>query len=393
VIEYELSTMPPRDAGHDRAQNGQEQTLRQDRILGRDPQSPVGSGNGYQCHSGDAMRPTGGAGTDARNGQQLHRADKGGADACHEGQTGRPRTDADPEGVSAPPVEDVDAQSANDQRDRKMHGHGVKRMSCNCNEGVGRLFLHLGDNGVRLASMGLVRDVLVRLGRVLVGLGHVSSVRASRNIAAIGFPVLVVAGCTHDLSVLSPAGPVALGIATLWWWMFWGATAIFILVLALFMLLLFRPSAGRAIPSSWWIIGGGLIFPVPIILMTTVAALWLGERSLGGSAPYRVEAEAAMWEWRFSYPGTDLAPTVNVLHIPAGQDVEILVTSPDVIHSFWIPRLGGKIDAIPGHANSIVLHADQPGDYGGVCAEYCGVGHVDMSFTATAHAEWPPEAP
>lgn len=186
---------------------------------------------------------------------------------------------------------------------------------------------------------------------------------------------------------------MAQGVATLWWWMFWGATAIFVGMITLFLWLLLRPAAGRAIPSKWWIIGGGLVFPVPVILATTVFALWQGERTLNNPASYRVEAEARMWEWEFRYPDTDMAPTLNRLHIPAGQDVEVVVTSPDVIHSFWIPRLGGKIDAIPGHANSIVLHADQPGDYGGVCAEYCGVGHVDMSFIATAHADWPPEAP
>lgn len=208
----------------------------------------------------------------------------------------------------------------------------------------------------------------------------------------MGFP-LVLAGCDGRLSVLDPAGPGAQGIATLWWAMFWGAGAIFVAVLTLFLWLWLRPSAGRSVPSHWWIIGGGLAFPLPVLFALTTAALWWGEGAARREAPLRVEAEASMWEWRFRYPGTARPDSIGHLHLPAGRDVEVVVTSRDVIHSFWIPRLGGKIDAIPGHVNRIVLRADDPGDYGGVCSEYCGVGHANMTFFATAHADWPGETP
>jgi cytochrome c oxidase subunit II len=59
--------------------------------------------------------------------------------------------------------------------------------------------------------------------------------------------------------------------------------------------------------------------------------------------------------------------------------------SSDVIHGFWVPRLGGKIDAIPGHVTVVRLLADRPGRFGGLCAEYCGPGHPDMSFVVEAH--------
>ncbi|MDH2327279.1 cytochrome B [Cereibacter sp. SYSU M97828] len=217
---------------------------------------------------------------------------------------------------------------------------------------------------------------------MFVGLCHART----RRLGLAGFPILFAAGCDGGHSVLFPAGPAAQGIATLWWWMFWGGAAIFALMLALFLWLLLRPAAGQGIPARWWIVGGGLVFPLPVLAALTGAALWLGEGTLGGTAPTRIEAEARMWQWQFRYP--DGSATTDVLHLPAGRDVEIVVTSPDVIHSFWIPRLGGKIDAIPGHANRIVLRADAPGEYGGVCAEYCGTGHVDMSFTAVAEADW-----
>ncbi|AYF03208.1 cytochrome c oxidase subunit II (plasmid) [Paracoccus yeei] len=200
-----------------------------------------------------------------------------------------------------------------------------------------------------------------------------------------------------DLSVLAPAGPAARGIATLWWWMFWGAAAIFAGVMALFLLLLSRPEALRRTSPRLWLLGGGVVFPLPVVTVLTLAALVQGGTLLGdsltGATPLRIEAEARMWEWRFRYPGTDMPETVNRLHLPVGRDVEIRVTSLDVIHSFWIPRLGGKIDAIPGHDNRILLHADQAGEFGGVCSEYCGIGHAEMLFTAQAHDAWPADLP
>jgi len=75
----------------------------------------------------------------------------------------------------------------------------------------------------------------------------------------------------------------------------------------------------------------------------------------------------------------------DILDIPAGRTVEIMVTGTDVIHSFWVPRLGGKIDAIPGTTNRILIRADVPGRYGGVCAEFCGTGHAGMDFSVIAH--------
>ena len=96
-----------------------------------------------------------------------------------------------------------------------------------------------------------------------------------------------------------------------------------------------------------------------------------------------VEAVPRQWHWTFRYPGGQ--QTVDLLHLPAGRPVDVRVTGTDVIHSFWVPRLGGKVDAIPGHVNVLRLQADRAGSFGGVCAEFCGVGHTDMRFTALAH--------
>jgi cytochrome c oxidase subunit 2 len=73
------------------------------------------------------------------------------------------------------------------------------------------------------------------------------------------------------------------------------------------------------------------------------------------------------------------------MHLPAGLPVDIVVTSVDVIHAFWVPRLAGKIDAVPGHVNRLRIQADQPGRYEGLCNEFCGRGHTGMRFVVVVH--------
>lgn len=168
--------------------------------------------------------------------------------------------------------------------------------------------------------------------------------------------------------------------------MFWGGTAIFLATSAALAIAWVRPQAlGRNAPRTL-VLWGGLILPSVILAALIFSAFVLGERliRLSGSAPLRIEAVGERWSWQFRYPQTG-AVTQDVLHIPAGRDIEFAVTSTDVIHSFWVPRLGGKIDAVPGHINIIRLSADRPGRYGGICAEFCGEGHDIMRFEVEAH--------
>lgn len=196
---------------------------------------------------------------------------------------------------------------------------------------------------------------------------------------------LMLAGCSGELYTLDPAGPRAANLALLWWVMFWGAAVLFALVMILFTLTYLRPGLLARISPGQWIIGGGLVLPIPVLTVLTGAALVMGEQLLPkGETPVRIGAEARQWSWSFSYPD-GVAFDDQTLHIPAGEPVDIAVTSADVIHSFWVPRLAGKIDAIPGHTNVIRLEADRPGIYWGVCAEYCGRGHDAMPFRVEAH--------
>ncbi|KTQ95758.1 cytochrome C oxidase subunit II [Aureimonas ureilytica] len=201
---------------------------------------------------------------------------------------------------------------------------------------------------------------------------------------------LGLSGCAGKLSILDPAGPAAQSTATLWWVMLSGATAILALVLALVAFAFLRPGWGQDIPPKRWLVWGGLVFPGVVLTALLVFALATGERLLahpGAPGLVRVEARPYQWRWEFRYPGREGA-TETVLHVPAGQPIDVAVIGTDVIHAFWVPRLGGKIDAIPGHVNVIRLQADRPGTYGGVCAEFCGRGHAEMSFSVIAH---PPE--
>lgn len=198
----------------------------------------------------------------------------------------------------------------------------------------------------------------------------------------------LLGGCAGSLSTLDPAGPAAAAVANLWWVMFWAGVVLFVLVAGLLWAVWKRPGFGRQFSPMRWIIWGGVAIPGVLLTVLVGYALIIGERLLPhalAETPTRVVAHGVMWQWQFSYPDAAETSPTPILHIPAGEPVDVIVTSGDVIHSFWVPRLAGKIDAIPGHENTIRIQADRPGTYRGVCAEFCGAGHTDMRFTIEAH--------
>lgn len=150
-----------------------------------------------------------------------------------------------------------------------------------------------------------------------------------------------------------------------------------------------RPSrAGdRDASERLWIIGFGLAFPGAVLAALLAYGLVIGERLLPreGAAAARVQAEARQWSWTFSYADAPGRSTVGILHIPAGRPVDVAITTADVIHSFWVPRLAGKLDAIPGHVNVLRIEADAPGTYAGRSSEFSGPGYDDHVFTVVAH--------
>lgn len=126
----------------------------------------------------------------------------------------------------------------------------------------------------------------------------------------------------------------------------------------------------------------------PAILLACLAALTLYTMSISDPA---VAADATpdvvitghQWWWEVRYPQRDVV-TANEIHIPAGKKVLVRLESGDVIHSFWVPQLGRKMDMIPGHPNSLWLQADAPGVYMGACSEYCGTQHAWMRIRVIA---------
>lgn len=97
------------------------------------------------------------------------------------------------------------------------------------------------------------------------------------------------------------------------------------------------------------------------------------------SADFEVKVSAEQWAWHYEYPATGVKATE--LHIPVNRRVHLLITSSDVIHSFWVPALGVKQDAVPGHPTEIYVTATDVGTYPAMCAELCGLGHTTMTTT------------
>ncbi|HUG63329.1 MAG TPA: hypothetical protein VMP03_15895 [Methylomirabilota bacterium] len=187
------------------------------------------------------------------------------------------------------------------------------------------------------------------------------------------------------MSALDPAGPSAEAIARLWWVMLAGATLLLALVLTLVGLTFARKRTLARIDGRTWVIGGGLVLPGVVLTALIVFTLLTGERLLARPqepGAVAMQAVASQFQWRFGPLDGDAQ--AGPLVIPAGVPVHVHVTSLDVIHSFWVPRLAGKIDAIPGHVNMIRIVAPAPGVYRGVCAEFCGVGHAVMPFVVEA---------
>lgn len=126
--------------------------------------------------------------------------------------------------------------------------------------------------------------------------------------------------------------------------------------------------------------------PVLILLVMAVATVRINY-SLAAPPPedpLEVRVVAHQWWWEFEYPELGIV-TANDLHIPVGKPVQITLESGDVIHKFWVPRLAGKLDAIPGRINQKWLQADEEGVFYGQCAELCGASHALMRFRVIAH--------
>jgi cytochrome c oxidase subunit II len=246
-----------------------------------------------------------------------------------------------------------------------------------------------------------------------------------RPLGALTLTALLTSACVERRdSITDPVTPQAGEVAGLWWFSFWLGTAVWIVVMVLLAIPILRsrgrgderaddpatrrdaaarargPEAPAAVLDEplgvrdsddhdaaqadatarsrlLWI--GGIIVPAIILLVLLVLSGRVGAQTahVERDGDLVIDVIGHMYWWEVHYPDLDIT-TANEITVPVDRSVRLRLTSNDVIHSFWIPRLHGKVDMIPGHENWLSFEATEPGRYRGNCAEFCGVAHAQM---------------
>ena len=129
------------------------------------------------------------------------------------------------------------------------------------------------------------------------------------------------------------------------------------------------------------------IAPALVLLVIAIPTIHVIFRTQGAVArdALQIRVLGRQWWWEFRYPTLEVV-TANELHVPAGRPVALTLDGPDVIHSFWVPQLGGKRDVVPGRLNRLAFTAESPGEYRGQCAEFCGTSHANMGLRVIVDA-------
>lgn len=228
--------------------------------------------------------------------------------------------------------------------------------------------------------------------------------------AAVLAAVASACGNEGTPSALSPRGPEAGRIAVLWWLMLGLAGLVFLVVMGSLVtgIVRRRPASeepGAERPGSAghdegvapartsgdrlsrldrrFVVGGGVVMPAVILTLLGVLTVGAVDAVVKSESEFVVEVSGEQFWWDVQYPDLGFR-TANEITIPAGTEITLRLTSPDVIHSFWVPELAGKRDLVPGRTNTLVFEADRPGVYRGQCAEYCGIQHANMALYVVA---------
>jgi cytochrome c oxidase subunit 2 len=213
---------------------------------------------------------------------------------------------------------------------------------------------------------------------------------------------LLVTGCGPQ-SILNTHSPQAHNIALLWWWMFAAAVIVFAGAIVLLAMSYFRRGASglpffgdREDISQGMVVVFGIVIPlVALVGLFGASDVYLIQQTAPPSprsTAMTIDVIGHQWWWEVRYPGTD-AVTANEIHIPVRTRVNVVATTADVIHSFWIPQLNRKVDMVPGMRNRVLLYASNPGVYRGQCSQFCGLQHAHMAMyvdaqTPSAYRAW-----
>lgn len=207
--------------------------------------------------------------------------------------------------------------------------------------------------------------------------------------------VLLLSACAADApqDVLRPEGPISRTQDRLWDITFFVAVVVFVIVegALVYALIRYRRRPGREAADFHGNTRVEVVLTVvPALILAALAVptvktiFDLSARPTGDVLEVTVTGHQ-FW-WRYEYPQFKVT-TANELHIPVGRPIYITIKGADVIHSFWVPRLGGKQDVVPGRINYLTLRADKPGAYMGQCTEFCGLSHANMRLRVIAHTE------
>ncbi|HEX8996184.1 MAG TPA: cytochrome c oxidase subunit II [Ktedonobacterales bacterium] len=222
-----------------------------------------------------------------------------------------------------------------------------------------------------------------------------------RRVASLA-PLLIallLAGCgnsslndiTHTPNMLDPQGPIANQESNLFWVILIIATAVFVIVVSvlIYSIIRFRSRPNSPEPTQThgnttieiaWTIAPSVV--LVLVLIATITTMFSIQQPKSANT-ITVNAIGHQWWWEFQYPDQHVV-TADEMWIPTGTVVHVNLISNNVIHSFWVPQLGGKTDVIPGHDNSMWIQANSAGWYRGECAEFCGTQHAHMDFLVRA---------
>lgn len=373
-----INQQAPQKCSASDQQRGEQRQVKppgQDRFSGiSQARQPVERSDGYHHHGQNGMAPGSDQAAYFLDQHQIQRADDARDPATEGAGTGQPHAHSSPEGVLRPDVGEVGKHHGQQQGYRKVDQLGVDRMAKERHLASDSLLLHRVPqrllNGMRRYGM------------------------SAKSLAA--FVLLGVAsqlaGCAGELSILDPAGPAATASSLLWWGMFGFFSLVLIVVVGLWFYAMRRDPGDLSHQDAQriqnrWVFWGGLVLPSVSIITVLAFGLPVGHTMLPtppdeGEA-VQINVQGHQWWFEVSYPGTGIA-LEDQMFIPAGVPIDVHLTSADVIHSFWVPRLAGKLDMVPGHTNVLRIEADKPGTYRGVCAEFCGRDHAHMSFVVEA---------